>query len=420
MLTPEYLASCTDEILGMYDELQTAISQDIARSIVKHGKVITTAAGQAARLQAAGMAMQDIVQTVAGVSTYTEKEIEELFREAAVKGINNDAAPLVTAGLLDGKSISLSSEMMQSLEATIQKVNGDLKNLTLTTGSTAYNLYLEQTNLAYMKVESGAYSYQKAISDAIKGAAQEGSWVLYGQRANGSAIRSRLDVAVRRSVLTGVNQTCGKITEMWAKNMGAEYYETTAHYGARPSHMEWQGQIFKINGSDRQYKNFVESTGYGSGDGICGWNCRHNFHPYFPGLSKPAYSKEKLKKYESKTQNYKDINGILHTLTEYECSQMQRSYERSIRESKRVLTSYDAAIDATGDASLKAELQEAFREESVTLKDTEKAMKSFCKQTNRRIDSARTQVVAYKDEAGRIVNFGRSTAQKAVWANKKS
>lgn len=35
-------------------------------------------------------------------------------------------------------------------------------------------------------------------------------------------------------------------------------------------------------------------------------------------------------------------------------------------------------------------------------------------------NSSRTQVVAYKDSEGRIVNFGRSTAQKAVWANRKA
>nr|DAH15604.1 MAG TPA: hypothetical protein [Caudoviricetes sp.] len=29
-------------------------------------------------------------------------------------------------------------------------------------------------------------------------------------------------------------------------------------------------------------------------------------------------------------------------------------------------------------------------------------------------------MVAYKDSEGRIVNFGRSTAQKAVWANRKA
>lgn len=64
-------------------------------------------------------------------------------------------------------------------------------------------------------------------------------------------------------------------------------------------------------------------------------------------------------------------------------------------------------------------LREGFVEESVKLKAKEKELKEFCKQTNRSVDSARTQVVAYKDENGKIVNFGRSTSQKAVWANKK-
>ena len=47
-------------------------------------------------------------------------------------------------------------------------------------------------------------------------------------------------------------------------------------------------------------------------------------------------------------------------------------------------------------------------------------MKDFCKQTGRPVGSARTQVYAVKDDSGRIVNFGRSVSQKAVWANKKS
>ncbi len=47
-------------------------------------------------------------------------------------------------------------------------------------------------------------------------------------------------------------------------------------------------------------------------------------------------------------------------------------------------------------------------------------MKDFCKQTNRAVDSARTQVHAVKDNDGKIVNFNKSVSQKAVWANKKS
>ena len=107
-------------------------------------------------------------------------------------------------------------------------------------------------------------------------------------------------------------------------------------------------------------------------------------------------------------------------LTDYECSQIQRAYEREIREKKRILASYDSAMkESRSEAQIQC-IQEDFALESVKLKKKERELKSFCKDTNRSYESARTQVVAYKDEKGKIVNFGRSTAQKAVWANKKS
>lgn len=33
---------------------------------------------------------------------------------------------------------------------------------------------------------------------------------------------------------------------------------------------------------EEKYKDFVESTGYGTGGGLCGWNCRHSFIPFDP------------------------------------------------------------------------------------------------------------------------------------------
>lgn len=197
--------------------------------------------------------------------------------------------------------------------------------------------------------------------------------------------------------------------------MDAEYYETTAHAGARPSHAEWQGRVFKIHGSSPDYPNFVDSTGYGSGSGLCGWNCRHSFYPFWPGISSQAYSKERLAEYDRAKYSY---NGDM--LTDYECSQIQRAYEREIREIKRILSSYNAAMQASQSEAQIQCIQEDFTSESVKLKKKERELKSFCNDTNRSYDSARTQVVAYKDSEGRIVNFGRSTAQKAVWANKKS
>ena len=408
MLTPEYLDSCLDYLLGMYDVLNTAITEDIARRIVKTGKITDSAAWQAKQLQENGKLAQEVVEDVARITGKTTAEIQRLFDEAAIQGMKYDAAPLINAGI--DVDLSLSPAMKQTLDAAIAKTQGNMRNLTMTTGSTAGGIYLDATNLAYMKVTSGGFSYYEAIRQAIRAAAIDGSYVLYG---NGH--RTQLDVAIRRSVLTGVNQTAGKLTELYSEDMGAEYYETTAHHGARPTHSVWQGRVFKIHGATTEYPNFAESTGYGTGAGLCGWNCRHSFFPFWPGISKPAYSASMLAGYDAKKYTY---NG--EKLNDYECSQIQRGYERKIREYKRILASYDAAIKASTSDAQREFLREEFRKESVNLKAEEKELRNFCKKTNRSVDNTRTQVVAYKDGHGRIVNFGRSTAQKAVWSNKKS
>ncbi len=53
------------------------------------------------------------------------------------------------------------------------------------------------------------------------------------------------------------------------------------------------------------------------------------------------------------------------------------------------------------------------------LQSQEKKLKEFCRQTGRRIESARTQVHAVLDDSGNIVGFNRSVAQKAVWSNRR-
>lgn len=407
MLTPEYLGSCTDYLLGMYDALNQSITEDIARRIVKAGRMTDSAKWQIRQLRANGELMQDIVKDVARISGKSQREVKRIFYDSAITGVRYDAQPLLKAGY--DIELRISPAMSQILEAAIAKTNGDIRNLTMTTGSTAGGLYLEATNLAYMKVTSGGFSYYEAIREAIKQSAKDGAYVLYGRG------RSQLDVAIRRSVLTGVNQTSGKLTELYSEDMGAEYYETTAHSGARPSHAEWQGRVFKIRGSAPGYPNFAETTGYGTGAGLCGWNCRHSFYPFWPGISKPGYSADCLEEYDRAKYKYKG-----NLLTDYECSQIQRGFERTIREKKRILASYDAAMkESRSEAQIQC-IQEDFTSESAKLKKKERELKNFCNDTNRSYDSARTQVVAYKDSEGRIVNFGRSTAQKAVWANKKS
>lgn len=395
MLSPEYLETCSDPLLKLYEELEDQIIADIARRIAKTGALTDTADWQLKVIREIGAVQQDIITRVSQMSGKTEDEIRRLFQESAYTNIETNAAPLIRKGI--AVELELTAPMRQLIEATLRRTAGDINNLTLTTGVTGGNLYYEMCNLAYMQASSGAFSPQEAIWNAVKGAAEDGATVQYTRR------RDKLDVAIRRNILTSLNQTAGKITEMNADQLGAEYYETSAHPGARPSHAAWQGRVFKIVGATREYPNFAEATGYGTAGGLCGINCRHSFYPFFPGISERAYSSDKLDWYRTHTVRYNDQD-----YTDYEASQIQRAMERSIRESKRRAIAAKAAEDGATDEETKKLLKEKFSEESSILKQKEKRLKEFLRQTGRDAENSRV----------RVPGFGRSISQKAVWANR--
>ena len=81
------------------------------------------------------------------------------------------------------------------------------------------------------------------------------------------------------------------------EEMDCEFVEVTAHEGARPTHAVWQGRVYHRGGAvvqdGERYEDFETATGYGTGPGLCGWNCRHNFYPFYPGVSgcSPPYAR---------------------------------------------------------------------------------------------------------------------------------
>src|SRR5699024_4395985 len=142
-----------------------------------------------------------------------------------------------------------------------------------------------------------------------------------------SGHKDTLEVAVRRAVLTGTNQTCAKLQLARTEEMGCEFVEVSAHAGARPEHALWQGKVYHIGGAvgldGVWYGDFEAATGYGTGPGLCGGNCRHNFYPFFPGMSVPNYTADRLAEL-----NARDIEYNGQKYTRYEITQMQRALER--------------------------------------------------------------------------------------------
>ena len=407
MLSPEYLDRFSDQLLAIIDEFSVSVVADIAKRIARMGNVSETSNYQIEILQNAGMVYEDVIRRISQVTGYTEAEVRRMFEEAGVKTIENESVYYKAAGR-DTITLNQSEAMQQILGANIGKTFGDLSNLTMTTAIKAQTLFIDTCNVAMMQVQTGSINYNRAVANAIKKAAKASTEVLYP-----TGHTDKLDVATRRAVLTGVNQTAAEINLQYAREGGCDYVETTAHSGARPSHAVWQGRVFCISGNDKDYPPFSE-TGYGTGPGLCGWNCRHNFHAYFPGISSPAYTKSMLKEYDAKSMEY---NGVKYT--EYEISQMQRAHERKIREYKRVLAGLNSGME-NADDEVRNVLQDEFNKESVRLKKQEAELKELCYQTGRRYESARTQVHATRDSNGNIVGFSRSVSQKAVWANRRA
>ena len=394
-----------DRIIALYQQLEDDILSAVIRRILKMGYVSEASKHQLKVLQAAGLLYDDIVQLIADRTDACTAQVKALFEDAGVQTVAIDNSLHEAAGALP-IDIRQDSSTRQVLEAGYKKTLGTMRNLVSTTATQTQTAFIQTCDRIYMQVSSGAFSYQEAIMNALRALADTGATVSYPTEHT-----DRMDVAVRRCVLTGVSQTAAAVSLRQAEDAGCYLMEITAHSGARPDHAKWQGQLVTITGKDAGkiidgLRVFTLSEiGYGSGEGFKGWNCRHNWHAYYPGFSTPNYTPEELKKLDEPCISY---NGKLYT--EYEVSQMQRAQERRVRAWKRRCITAQESVNSATDEATRATAQAEFDRSARYLKTNEAKLKDFCRQTGQDRDRFREQVLG----------FNRSTAQKAVHAAKKS
>lgn len=394
-----------DRIIALYQQLEDDILSAVIRRILKMGYVSEASKHQLEVLQTAGLLYDDIVQLIADHTDACTAQVKALFEDAGVQTVAIDNSLHEAAGALP-IDIRQDSSTRQVLEAGYKKTLGTMQNLVSTTATQTQTAFIQTCDRIYMQVSSGAFSYQEAIMNALRALADTGAEVVYPTKH-----KDRMDVAVRRCVLTGVSQTAAAVSLQQAEDAGCYLMEITAHSGARPDHAKWQGQLVTITGKDAGkiidgLRVFTLSEiGYGSGEGFKGWNCRHNWHAYYPGFSTPNYTQEELKKLDEPCISY---NGKLYT--EYEVSQMQRAQERRVRAWKRRCITAQESVNSATDEATNAAAQAEYSKSAVHLKANEEKLKDFCKQTGQNRDRFREQVYG----------FGRSEAQRAVQANNSS
>lgn len=181
MLTPDYLEHCADEAVRINAELESFIIKDIARRIVQSGVMTETARHQIEALQESGYLYNAIIEEIAGITNKSKQTVKKIFEDAAIESMTFDDKIYKLAGL-EPTAFRESPAMMQILRAGIQKANGDIHNLIMTTAGSAQGKFQEITNMAYRQYTSGAFDYNTAIFNAVEQLSKDGINVLYPSR----------------------------------------------------------------------------------------------------------------------------------------------------------------------------------------------------------------------------------------------
>lgn len=337
-MTPEDMEKLPKPLERLMSDLEMNIMAEIVGRIKDIKKITPTINYLASRVYDIGVDKRHIKDVIDDALVDVNESIDKIYKEALQldyvrnKNIYNSV----------GKNIKPYSEnkWLQQLSNTIKKhTKGSIENITKTTG---FNItrngqkifaplekYLTGSlDKAMMEVTTGSKTYTEAINETVDEMTKSGLRIV--DYASGR--KDRIDVAVRRAILTGVSQLTSSITEKNMKELGTDYAEVDWHLGARntgigfENHQSWQGKVY----SKSQLKTIC---GFGDMLGLHGINCRHIIFPFIPGISKRKYTDEWLEEQNRKENEKKDYKG--KEFDTYEASQRQRLLERTIRKYKQ-------------------------------------------------------------------------------------
>ena len=347
---PSLLEAFPEEIAELFRGLEDTLLADIC-SRLKTGTVGETTVLDIKALRSHGIDLKEIEKAISETSGISEKKLKKLLEEVVEKNQQYYNEVITLADVTKPETLVNAADIDAIKRQTLQ----EMRNITRTmafvvdAGRTILKPHKALTwalDAALLQVQSGAVSYNTAIANAVKQLADSGLRMVDYE----SGRIDQVDVATRRAVMTGVNQINQKYAEQSTEYLETDLVETSAHIGARnignvpENHEKWQGKWYrwseKPQTSTGEYPDFIETTGYGTGAGLGGWNCRHTFYPVVEGVSEATYSQADLDAMKGENRKFKfegqEYDG-------YTATQEQRSIERTIRKLKREETAYNAA-----------------------------------------------------------------------------
>ena len=328
--SPEYLNLIEfNDIVELYNKLNIEITADIIKRVAEMQDITETSKKQLKILkQTNGIEIfNKALEETSMLTTQTKKALKLLFEDMAKEDIDG----YKELYQYRNQPFKLNETQYKILNEGLRTTNKALKNFTNTIAFKSQQAYVEAIDMAYMKIASGAFDYTTAINMACQELASKGITLKDKLGRN-----VQLEVAVRRNVMTGIQQTANNINRDIEEYLGCDGYEVTAHLGARPTHAEEQGKQFAIT------KESASKYGVGLWEDVADlweeYNCRHTYFGIILGISEPVYTNKELKEFREATVEWHGKK-----IPYYEATQKQRQLENAIRKKKRTVQTLEKA-----------------------------------------------------------------------------
>lgn len=329
MLKPNYIKRITRGVERLAFDLETEIIAKLCKRLIERvndGDFMLSSTDKRLikTVERSGVLLKDIQEDIAKYTGLTKAEVRELFETSAAESDKYDAEVYQKAGI-SIKPLAQSPEIIRLLQRNYEATLGEFINLTRTTADSTQKLFIKACDTAHNLVASGGVTLNEAVAEVITDLANKGIQnITYSKNKDGQIHKhvDTLETATLRAVRTSLVQSTAEVTLQRLKENDWDVVLVSAHLGARckgdgvENHAKWQGKFYSLKGE--KYPDFYKETGYGTGEGLCGWNCRHSFAPAMPPFNP-----------------FKDIDSEANRKA-YELSQEMRAKERAVRREKRL------------------------------------------------------------------------------------
>lgn len=341
MLTEDELSFLADVFGERFGAVGAKLLNDMAVSLKETGDLIPSYANRLQQLYKYGYDTDLISKELARETGKSLADIEKMFQSVAQEGYDW-VKPFYDAKGIKQIPLAENTALQTIIKSAAKTTRNSLLNLSNTTivgigGGKDFQpiakFYQKTVDKAITAAATGALDYNSAIKEAVKEMANSGLRIQYEK-----GYTKRLDSAVRQNVLDGISYIAQETAKATGEEFGADGVEISAHSPCAPDHLPYQGNQYSTKDFDKLQGQLKRPIG--------NWNCRHIPYPILLGISSPANSKAELAEMKRYSNEKITIDG--NEYTRYECTQIQRKLETSLRYTREEKQLFQAVKDTDG------------------------------------------------------------------------